>query len=99
MHLVSAAVDTNRRTNGQAKDRYRRRRFCGISRRQSAQEDAGESTFDRPYESPPVSAAALPGGDISADIWSDSNSDPQHFSGPEEHHGGLRGGHGSRQSS
>src|SRR5262249_29258966 len=41
-----------------------RRRFRRISRRQSAQQDAGKSNLDRPYESPPVSAVALPGGNL-----------------------------------
>src|SRR5262252_9851375 len=69
----------------------RGRRFRRIGRRESSEEDTRESNPDRPYESPPVSTFALPGGNLGLDARSDCDANPQHSSESEEydsHHGG-----------
>jgi heme a synthase len=53
---------------------------------QSAQAHAGERCTHRPHESPPLSAAALPGGDFGVDAGADRLSHPQHSAETKEHH-------------
>src|SRR5215469_16943912 len=64
----------------------RGRRFRRIGRRQGSEEDTRESNPDRPYQSPPVSTFALPGGNLGLDARSDCNANPQHSSESEEHY-------------
>src|ERR1700722_5274794 len=73
-------TEISRGANGSTTDRYRRGRFWRPCRRQGSQENTRGGDPNRPLQPPPVSAAALSGGNSSADSEPDRDTHTKYSS-------------------